>query len=127
LSPSLKQVLKEFENDLLRHLGKDISLLKALFNGDNFDFLLNDLLVKPDGFDGIVFAARSKLRRWGSCMNQSAQLVLIVLELGSLSSGFLIPTATPISPTRAMMGKSSWQQLPKAIISASMVEVAVSV
>jgi hypothetical protein len=26
---------------------------------------------------------------------------------------------------RAMMGKSSWQQLPKAMISASMVEVAV--
>jgi hypothetical protein len=73
----LKQVLKEFENDLIRHLGKDISLLKGRFNGDDFDFLLNDLLVKPDGFDGIVFAVRSKLRRWRSCMNQSAQLVLM--------------------------------------------------
>jgi hypothetical protein len=49
----------------------------------------------------------------------------IVLEPGSLSSGFLILTATPILSMRAMMGKSSWQQLPKAMISASMVEVAV--
>jgi hypothetical protein len=68
----LKQVSKEFENDLRKHLGKDISILKSRFNGDDVDFLLNDLLAKPDGFDGIVFAARSELRRWHSCKNQSA-------------------------------------------------------
>ena len=77
MSPSLKQVPKEFKNDLRRHLGKDISLLKSRFDGDRFDFLLNDLLAKPDGFDGIVFAARSKLRRWCSCKNQSTRIVLV--------------------------------------------------
>ncbi len=60
MSASLKQVPKEFEGDLRRHLGKNVSQLKTRLNGGNFDFLLNDLLVKPDGFDGIVFAARSK-------------------------------------------------------------------
>ncbi len=69
LSPSLKQVPKKFENDLLRHLGKDISLLKSRFDGGDIDFLLNDLLAPPVGFDGVVFAARSKLRRWRSCKN----------------------------------------------------------
>ena len=60
MSPSLKQVPKEFENDLRRHLSKDISLLKSRFDGDHFDFLLKDLLAKPDGFDGVVFVASCK-------------------------------------------------------------------
>jgi len=83
LSPSLKQVSKVFKNDLRRHLGKDISLLKSRFYGDNVDFLLNDLLAPPVGFDGIVFAARIKLRRWCSCKNQSARIVLLDSHMNS--------------------------------------------
>jgi hypothetical protein len=77
LTPSLKQVPKEFKNDPRRHLGKDISLLKSRFDGGDIDFLLSDLLAPPVGFDGVVFAARSKLRRWHSCKNQSARIVLM--------------------------------------------------
>ncbi len=54
MSPSLKQVPKEFKNDLRRHLGKDISLLKSCFDGGDIDFLLNDLLTPPIAFDGVV-------------------------------------------------------------------------
>jgi hypothetical protein len=45
-----------------------VKIIPYLDWGD-FDFLLNYPLAKLDGFDGIVFAARSKLRRWHSCNN----------------------------------------------------------
>ena len=72
MSPSLKQVPKEFKGDLRRHLSENVSQLKARLDGDDFDFLLNDLLAKPDGFDGIVFAARSELRRRSCGKDQGA-------------------------------------------------------
>ena len=53
-----------------------VKIIHSLDWGD-FDFLLNYPLAKPDGFDGIVFAARSKLRRWHSCDNQSTRIVLV--------------------------------------------------
>ncbi len=90
LSPSLKQVQKEFKNDLRRHLGKDISLLKSRFDGGDIDFLPDYLLAKPDGFDGIVFAARSKLRRWRSCKNQSARIVLVDSYVHSAWTGMVV-------------------------------------
>jgi hypothetical protein len=77
LSPSLKQVPEEFKGDLRRHLSKDTSQLETRINWSNLDFLLNDLLTKPDGFDCVVLTARSKLRRRCSGKNQGARIVLV--------------------------------------------------
>ena len=43
----------------------------------DLDLVLNDLLAKPNGFDGVVLATRSELKRWSSCKNQSARVVLV--------------------------------------------------
>ena len=83
-------ILEASSEGIQKWLGKDISLLKSRFDGDYFDFLLNDLLTKPDGFDGIVFAARSKLRRWRSCINQSAQIVLVDSYVHSAWTGIIV-------------------------------------
>ena len=72
MSTPLKQALQKFEGDLRRHICEDVSQLKARLDRGNFDFLHNDLLAKPDGFDGIVFATRSKLRRWSSGQNKGS-------------------------------------------------------
>ncbi len=59
------------------HHGKDVSQLETRINWGNLDFLLNDLLTKPDSFDGVVLTARSKLRRRRSDKNQGARVVLM--------------------------------------------------
>ena len=55
-----------------RHLGEDFSQLKTHLDWGDFDFLLNYLLPKPDGFDSIVFASRGELRWQSSGQNQGA-------------------------------------------------------
>jgi hypothetical protein len=53
-------------------------------------FFLNDLLAKPDGFDGIVFAARSKLRRRSSGKNQCTRIVFIDSDVHSAGIGIVV-------------------------------------
>ncbi len=90
MSPSLKQVPKEFEGYLRRHLGKDVSQLKTCVDGDDFGFLLSDLFAKPDVFNGIVLAARSKLRRQSSCKNKCARIVFVNSDMHSAGIGFIV-------------------------------------
>jgi hypothetical protein len=90
LSPSLKQVLKEFKGDLRRHLGEDVSQLKTRINWGNLDFLVDDLLMKPDSFDGVVLTARSKLRRRRSGKNQGARIVLVDSYMHSAEIGVIV-------------------------------------
>jgi len=86
----LKQVPKEFEGDLRRHLSKDVSQLKMCLDGNDFDFLLNDLLSKPDCFNGIVLAARSELRRWSGCKNKCAQIVFMNSDVHGAGIGVFV-------------------------------------
>ena len=57
--------------------GEDVSQLQTRIDLGNLDFLLNDLLTKPDGFDGVVLTAKSKLRRQCSGKNQGPRIVLV--------------------------------------------------
>ena len=122
----LEVIVKELKGDLRGHFSKDVTQLKMCLNRVDLDLVLNDLLVKPN-------AARSKLRRWSSCKKQSTRVVLMDGDMhmqesaSGLSSGFFISMATPISSTRAMIGNRTWQQFPKAMISASIAEVVISV
>ncbi len=95
-----------------RNYPNSVHLSRSLVGMESPD---DSLCYSPDSDDLLHYSIDSDDFSW------------IVLELESSSSGFLIPMATPISSTRAMMGKSLRQQLPKAMISASIVEVAVLV
>ena len=59
------------------HFSKDVSQLKVCLDWVDLDLVLNDLLANPNGFDSVVLAARSELRRWSSPKNQSARVVLV--------------------------------------------------
>ena len=69
----------------------------------DLDLVLNDLFAKPNGFDGVVLATRSELKRWSSCKNQSARVVLVDGDMHNARVSiraiisFFIPMVTPIS------------------------------
>jgi hypothetical protein len=77
LSPSLKQVAKEFKGELGWHLGKKVSQLNMGFKEHNLDLVFIDLLAKPSSLDGIVFTSSSELRRQCSCKNKHARIVFM--------------------------------------------------
>ena len=101
-------------------------------DGNDFDFLLNDLLTKPDGFNGIVLAVRSELRRWSGCKNKCTQIVFVNSDVHSAGIGVVVIRILDTNGNANFInegndGQGLWHQLPKAMISASMVEVAVLV
>jgi hypothetical protein len=101
-------------------------------DGDDFDFFLNDIFANPDGFNGLVLAARSKLRRRSSCKNKFAQIVFVNSDVHSAGIGVIVIWLLNTNGNTNFInegndGQGLWHQLPKAMISASMVEVAVLV